>query len=532
MIKMDDQSTINDLLNSGEFIFFKWENRADWPVSFVSENTTDILGYSPHSFRSGLISYSDIIHPDDLTLVMEEVEKYSKSNIDRFTHKPYRIIKKDSSTIWVYDTTRIIRDDTGKIKYYAGYIIDITSLKKREISLQERTQNLESEISKQTETIRKLNIKLKEDVKVQKTLYEELFNSTKDGIILFKNESIIEHNDAILKMMQCKNADELQHILSSFFDKNNTVSMKKMYEKALEDGLYRFDWQIKLSDGNRLWTEVTLTPMYIQNEMTMHSHWRDISRRKELEIINKEKTHQLIQQSRFAQMGEMISMIAHQWRQPLSVIAATISAMQTKILLGKLECCTTEEIEYNSKYLLEHFNKINNNIQYMSQTINDFRNFFKPNKNATKFYLSDAFNRALSMIEQSFISKSIDIKLHFDELQQIHSYENEVIQVLLNLLKNAEDALVEHKIENPFIEVFINEGDNTQSIIIIDNAGGIPQHQLDKIFDPYFSTKSKNGTGLGLYMSKTIIEEHCQGELKAYNSNDGACFIIELPLAI
>jgi signal transduction histidine kinase len=264
----------------------------------------------------------------------------------------------------------------------------------------------------------------------------------------------------------------------------------------------------------------------------MHSHWRDITRRKELEIINIEKTNQLIQQSRFAQMGEMISMIAHQWRQPLSVIAATITAMQTKIILGKMECCTEKEIEYNSKYLLDHFKKINTNIQYMSQTINDFRNFFKPNKNTTNFRLSDAFNRALSMIEQSFINKNIDIKLHFDELKPIHSYENEVIQVLLNLLKNAEDALVEHKIQKPVIEVFINEGDNTQSIIIIDNAGGIPEQQLEKIFDPYFSTKSKNGTGLGLYMSKTIIEEHCHGTLKAYNSDDGACFIIELPLAI
>ena len=233
-----------------------------------------------------------------------------------------------------------------------------------------------------------------------------------------------------------------------------------------------------------------------------------------------------------AQMGEMISMIAHQWRQPLSVIAATVNAMQTKIVLGKMECCTIEEIKYNSTYLLEHFKKINNNIQYMSQTINDFRNFFKPNKKATDFYLSDAFNRALSMIEQSIISKNINIKLNFDKLQPIYSYENEVIQVLLNLLKNAEDALIEHKILDPRIEVFINEGDKTQSIIIIDNAGGIPEHQLEKVFDPYFSTKSKNGTGLGLYMSKTIIQEHCQGELSVYNCDEGACFIITLPISL
>ena len=531
MLTISENSTINELLDSGEFIFFKWENRPKWPVSFVSENTTDILGYSPESFRKGLISYSDIIHPEDLSLVLEEVEQYSKTDCDRFIHQPYRVIKKDKTIIWVYDATHMIRDNKNSITHFTGYIMDITPLKERELSLQKRTENLKLEIAIQTETIQKQKERLKEDVKVQKTLYEELFNSTKDGIILLKNESIVEYNNAILKMMQCDDKNSLQNILSSFLN-DVTPSMKEMFTKAMTEGLYRFDWYVKLSDGTRLWTEVTLTPMQIQNEMTMHSHWRDITRRKELEYINRQKTNQLIQQSRFAQMGEMISMIAHQWRQPLSVIAATITAMQTKIEFGKIECCTAQEMEQSSTYLLDHFTKINANIKYMSQTINDFRNFFKPNKNATNFYLADAFNRALSMLEQSFKSKSIEIKLNIDDLESIYCYENEVIQVLLNLLKNAEDALIEHKISKPKIEVFINKEDDTQSIIVVDNAGGIPDNQLEKIFDPYFSTKSKNGTGLGLYMSKTIIEEHCQGALTAYNTDHGACFIIKLPISI
>jgi len=531
MLTISENSTINELLDSGEFIFFKWENRPEWPVSFVSENTTEILGYSPESFRKGLISYSDIIHPEDLSHVLEEVEQYSKTDCDRFIHQPYRVIKKDKTIIWVYDATHMIRDNKNNITHYAGYIMDITPLKERELSLQKRTENLKLEIAMQTETIQKQKERLKEDVKVQKTLYEELFNSTKDGIILLKNESIVEYNNAILKMMQCDDKNSLQNILSSFLN-DVAPSMKEMFTKDTTEGLYRFDWYVKLSDSTSLWTEVTLTPMQIQNEMTMHSHWRDITRRKELEYINRQKTNQLIQQSRFAQMGEMISMIAHQWRQPLSVIAATITAMQTKIEFGKIECCTAQEMEESSTYLLDHFTKINANIKYMSQTINDFRNFFKPNKNATNFYLADAFNRALSMLEQSFKSKSIEIKLNIDDLESIYCYENEVIQVLLNLLKNGEDALIEHKISKPKIEVFINKGDDTQSIIVADNAGGIPDNQLEKIFDPYFSTKSKNGTGLGLYMSKTIIEEHCQGALTAYNTDQGACFIIKLPISI
>ncbi len=529
---MPEYSTINALLNSGEIIFFKWENTPGWPVSFVSNNTTQLLGFAPESFRSGLISYSELIHPEDLSQVINEVKEYSKSNQERFIHQPYRIIKKDGSTIWVYDTTRIIRDVNGEITHYSGYIMDITPLKERELSLQKRTQNLKSEITKQTQTIQELNIKLKEDVKVQKTLYEELFNSTKDGIILFQDELIFEYNNSVLKMMQCNDIDNLQNTLSSFFDDNNPISMKKMFKKAIKKGLCRFDWKVELQDGSRLWTEVTLTPMKIQNKMTMHSHWRDISRRKELEIINKEKTNQLIQQSRFAQMGEMISMIAHQWRQPLSVIASTIAAMQTKIELENIKSLSKQKTQQDSTYLLNHFNKINNNIQYMSQTINDFRNFFKPNKNSTDFYLSDALRRVLSMLEHSFISKNIEIKLNFDELEPIHSYENEVIQVLLNLLKNSEDALDENKTINPKIEIIITKENDTQLVKIIDNAGGIPKNLLDKIFDPYFSTKSKNGTGLGLYMSKTIIQDHCHGKLTATNIKDGASFVIKLPINI
>jgi signal transduction histidine kinase len=232
-------------------------------------------------------------------------------------------------------------------------------------------------------------------------------------------------------------------------------------------------------------------------------------------------------------MGEMISMIAHQWRQPLSVIASTVVAMQTKIEIEKIESPDNkQEIQIGSTYLLNHFSKINNNIQYMSQTIDDFRNFFKPNKQAKTFYLSDAFNQALSMLEQSFINKNIDISITIDKLEPIYSYKNEIIQVVLNLLKNAEDALIEYKIKKPKIEVFINTTQESQYIIILDNAGGIQKDQLEKIFDPYFSTKSKNGTGLGLYMSKTIIEDHCQGELTAYNSEHGACFVIKLPISI
>jgi C4-dicarboxylate-specific signal transduction histidine kinase len=168
----------------------------------------------------------------------------------------------------------------------------------------------------------------------------------------------------------------------------------------------------------------------------------------------------------------------------------------------------------------------------MSQTIDDFRYFFQPNKRATQFYLTDAFNHALSMLKQNLIDKNIDIRLNLGNYKPIYSYENEVIQVLINLLKNAQDALIEKKTPNPTIKIIIDRQNNMQSIKIIDNAGGIKNDILENIFDPYFSTKSKNGTGLGLYMSKMIIEEHMSGKLEVYNSDKGAIFKTTLPILI
>ncbi|GEM_PF-3215642 len=661
MVETLEQTYIYDLLDQGEFIFFQWENKEGWPVAFVSGNTTEILGYTPHEFRSGSISYSTIIHPDDFERVTEEVETFSRNGAARFVHEPYRLIKKNGEIIWVYDTTRIFRDKNHKITHFAGYIHDITPLKEKEISLQQRTKNLEYEISGKIRTIQEqkqifktlvekssdgiillkneyffsandaavtilgyenkeelysstfydilftpgknnrqirtevqriiaialtegsyrfewqyeqkegvsiwldivltkiilsgeevlyarlhpiddlknlqyqlftLNKRLQEDFKIQKSFYEELFNSTKDGIILFEQETVFEYNQAVLEMMHIADIVHLQKVIATFFDPKYALNLKEKFYLAKKEGLHRFEWLIERSDGSNLWVEVTLTPMKIDQKEIIHSHWRNITRRKELEIINEEKTKQLIEQSRFAQMGEMISMIAHQWRQPLSVIAAAVTAMHTKLLTGNLRCSTEEEMKEAFGYFFANFTKINHNIQYMSQTINDFRDFFKPNKKATHFYLYDAIKRAYTMIEQSFRSKGIQVDFYLGDTPEIYCYENEIVHVLLNLLKNAEDVLIEHKILNPKIIITLSLEENLHVITVTDNGGGISEEQIEKIFDPYFSTKSKNGTGLGLYMSKTIIEEHCHGKLSVINTGDGASFTIMLPPSI
>ena len=230
---------------------------------------------------------------------------------------------------------------------------------------------------------------------------------------------------------------------------------------------------------------------------------------------NRKKDQQMLQQSRLAQMGEMISMIAHQWRQPLNAISAAAISLELKANLNQLDTETTVKIS----------KKITGYAQHLSTTINDFRNFFKSNKQQEEVSYTTIVQSVLNIIETSITNKNITLIQKLESEKVFYTYPNELKQVLLNILKNAEEILLERAVVNPTI--LIKTYDNT--LIIQDNGGGIDESIIDKIFDPYFSTKTeKNGTGLGLYMSKTIIEDHCHGKLTVSNNEEGAIFKISL----
>ena len=230
---------------------------------------------------------------------------------------------------------------------------------------------------------------------------------------------------------------------------------------------------------------------------------------------SREKDKQLLQQSRLAQMGEMISMIAHQWRQPLASISSTSAGLVIKAKLNKLD---------NEK-ILELAAKISGYTQHLSSTIDDFREFFKVNKEKKEADYTSLIDSVLNIVEVSISNKDIKIIKDLNSDEVLYTYPNELKQVVLNLIKNAEDILLEKNIKNPYIKITTNG----TKLTVSDNAGGVPPNIIDKVFDPYFSTKTeKNGTGLGLYMSKTIIEDHCNGTLSVHNDEFGAVFTIEL----
>jgi len=238
--------------------------------------------------------------------------------------------------------------------------------------------------------------------------------------------------------------------------------------------------------------------------------------RQEQEI--KAKNAILSHQSKNAAMGEMISMIAHQWRQPLNTLALINQNFYIKSKLGQW----TEELLENTHTQFE------DNLQYMSKTIDDFRNYYNNNNSKQIENLGDIVKLSLRLSEVFLNYANIKTSLLVTSPSEVFLSKNEMIQVLMNLIKNSHDAIIERQIQEGRIAITIEEEKDLVILTLCDNAGGIPDEISAKIFDPYFSTKKINGTGLGLYMSKSIIEDHFNGKLEFRNFGDGACFTITL----
>ena len=244
-----------------------------------------------------------------------------------------------------------------------------------------------------------------------------------------------------------------------------------------------------------------------------------LERLKTVEAL-REKEQLLIQQSRQAAMGEMIGNIAHQWRQPLNTLGLYTQMLGT--FYGTPD--------FNKEFLDNSIAKSLEIIKHMSKTIDDFRDYFKPIKEKTDFYLIGAIKNTLSLLESSFNNPKISIEiLEHGNPPVVKGYQNEFAQVFLNILNNARDAMIEREIADGRIIITICTDNDCAVVTVADNAGGIPDDIIDKVFDPYFTTKGPQvGTGIGLFMSKTIIEKSMNGRLTVRNTDTGAEFRIEV----
>ncbi|MEO5359494.1 MAG: ATP-binding protein [Nitrospirota bacterium] len=234
----------------------------------------------------------------------------------------------------------------------------------------------------------------------------------------------------------------------------------------------------------------------------------------------------LIQQSKMAAMGEMISAIAHQWKQPLNTLALLVQNMEDDLDDNKIDR------PYVNNVIVESMKLIN----YMAETVEDFRNFFKPAKEMTAFRVKKAVEDILALIYLQFINRNIDATIQCDGDPVIWGYPNEFKQAILNLVNNSRDAIIERKrqlkgaMERGRITIKITGEVENAVVQICDNGGGVKETIVKKLFEPYVTTKGDKGTGIGLYMSKNIIEKNMNGRLEFANTKDGACFTIYMPL--
>ena len=248
--------------------------------------------------------------------------------------------------------------------------------------------------------------------------------------------------------------------------------------------------------------------------------------KKTKELLEKEAI--LNQQAKMAAMGEMIENIAHQWRQPLSVISTISSSLKIKKEMNILD----------DKEFYEALQNINKTSEHLSNTIDDFRNFFSPNKEMNKFYVSQLIKKSKDLIKSRFDKFNIKVIENIDDIE-ILSYQNELFQVILNLFSNSIDVLSSSQIENKIIYIKIYHDENNLYIEFLDNGGGIKDEFINRVFEPYFTTKHKSqGTGIGLYMSLQIVTKHLNGEISVKNDTFienniayfGAKFTILLPI--
>lgn len=407
-----------------------------------------------------------------------------------------------------------------------AHLVNVSSF-----DLNQLNQNLEQRVED----------KVKELEKTTK-FFQNIFETAREGIwVLDLDKETIMSNDALINILGFNENELIGKSIYTFMDEGSKDKFDNSLE-LLQKGKGGSQYEIELvhKDKRRIYCLCSTENLCDEDGVAIGSFVMvtNITKRKQAEeelvsfnclleeriaeevLKNHSKDELMSKQMRLAQMGEMISMIAHQWRQPLSTISAIIASIQLDLSLKYEE----ESPLYND------MDKVTEHIQFLSDTIDDFRHFFNPKKSKDTVELSTLLNSSLGIIKQSLIREKIDLVCDFENLKKpMKLYSSELVQVFLNLMKNSMDALVEHQKKSAYILIRGSEYEDKSVITFEDNGGGIPESIMDKIFEPYFTTKNeKNGTGLGLYMSKMIIEEHCNGQIIVENTELGTRFTIAL----
>ncbi len=388
------------------------------------------------------------------------------------------------------------------------YLHDITKFDNMEIRFQQSLENLTS----------------------KKQELQAIFDLAANGIsILDCNGKFLYANKFFQNMMGYTMEELYKESCISLSSAEYEKPSKTAVEKAVKYGsIERFRKICITKSGVPINASMSLSYIKSTNEIVMITsditqdiqYQEELKKQVEIEVAKRTEQYEIMShQSRLAAMGEMINSIAHQWKQPLNGLGLIVQGLRHISNQQNIDKTLLKEIEI----------EIMEKITFMSQTIDDFSTFFKRSKQKERFDVLQAINETLRLIDAQLNSSRIKLTINDKKLihKDITGFVNEFRQVVLNLINNAMDAINASKQENPSINITLENKNIDLVIYIEDNGGGITAENMKKIFDPYFTTKDK-GSGIGLYMSKIIIEHHMKGSLRVKNYNNGAKFIISL----
>ncbi len=350
-----------------------------------------------------------------------------------------------------------------------------------------------------------------------KVFYETIFASAHEAILILDKNTIVDCNDMAVQLFASHKENLIgANVLDTVWKiECDDTAFNSHLDTACSGKPVLARCSLIMDGVNKEIKNIEITfSKFGNDEGKLIWIARDITQQLEEEKLFRMQTRQ-------AQMGEMVSMIAHQWRQPLSIINAITAQLRIQ-----------EEIKDEPDMLLsQKLMKIEQQSNHLSQTISDYRDFFRPDKPKEFVTLSSILNNSLDLIDFSLKSNGIKIIKLIQNDSNVFTYRNELLQVLIALMKNSMDAFIENTIHDGNIILTVDKDDKYTIITILDNAGGISDEVISRLFTPYFTTKNNNlGTGLGLYMSKTIIEDHCEGILSVSSEGDETTFTIKLPL--
>lgn len=478
----------------------KWE---------ASETLSELFGIDK-DYEKSFSSWLNLVHHDDKASTkayMDEV-LLNRTSID----KVYRVVRQnDKKTIWVRDFGRVQFDNSGKPLGGFGIIIDITQEKEIETRLKLATS---------AGNIGIWDLDIANNVLTWDESMFYLYDISPD-----------EYNNTYEAWLSRIHPDDIQEQNRiSYESRNNNMPYNTEFRIIHKDGSTHYIKAhaiIVRDDSDKatrmIGTNIDITNSKLLEEAIKKANMSLEARVKEETQKRVEQEKLLIQQSKMAAMGEMISAIAHQWRQPLNALAIKVQDIPVAYEFGEID----------KKYTEDFKNKSMSIIRYMSQTIEGFREFFKPNREKEEFLVEHAVSNALNMMLPQLTTHNIQVNLEDNANHIIFGYRSELEQVILILLSNAKDAILDklNQIPNPTIDISttINSVNSSIVVSISDNAGGIAHDIIDRIFEPYFTTKEQGkGTGIGLYIAREIIERQMGGKIYATNTEVGASFIVEL----